>query len=1087
MHISLPRLSSCLPFALCLSALPAQVDTSLLQSIKARSIGPAGMSGRVVAIDAVVADPRIVYIGAATGGLWKSTDGGLTTRPIFDDQPVASIGAIAIYQPSPDVVWVGTGEGNPRNSVSLGNGVYRSLDGGKSWAHLGLDKTERIRRIWVDPTDRDHALVAALGTAWGENEQRGLFETKDGGKTWNKILYVDQKTGCIDIEVDPGNPKKMFASMWEFRRWPYHFTSGGKSSGLYRSLDGGVTWKKLGAEEGLPKGELGRIKLCFAPSNPAVAYCLVEAKKNVLLRSDDGGHRFRTVNKSNNIAPRPFYYCDLRVDPKDEDRVYNIHSLVDVSDDGGKSFKTLIGWGAAHPDHHAMWIDPNNPELIYDGNDGGVAISRNRGRTWDFVTQLPLAQFYHVNVDMDVPYNVLGGLQDNGSWRGPNTVWENGGIRNQHWHEVCFGDGFATLADPEDSMRGYAMSQEGNLVRWDLRTGRRTFIQPVAEQEGVKLRFNWNAAIAQDPFDAGTIYYGSQFVHKTTDRGDSWQTISPDLTTDNKEWQKQASSGGLTLDVTGAENYTSLLTIAPSAVQRGVIWAGSDDGRVHVTTDGGKSWASVEKNIPGLPANTWCPHIEVCKFDAKTAFAVFDDHRRNNLTPYVFVTRDLGETWQSLAKDNIRGYCLVLEQDPVDKDLLFLGTEFGLWFSCDGGAHWQQFKNGFPTCSAMALVVHPRDHDLVIGTHGRAVWIVDDIRPLRGMGKELQAKALHLHPVPPAYQHATKQTAGSRFPGHGEFRGQTRPRGMMISFSAHQKGLKHPDAKQQKTIEAAAQKKQSPEQAEAAVRKEAEAKKKAEEGETEKGESGPKPGKARLEILDGETVIRRFDVDCKLGLNRVQWNMRRDGAPRFSRNAKAPKPDAPKPSGRAVLPGTYTLRVTVGKHSVTGPIEVRPDPREEYSEADARALDALMARAEELGARAFAVAVRLNEIKAEHGAVQAKLGRLDKEAKPEDLVKASKELDKAIKDFEQAVWGKSGQQGIVRRRGLATEMSRGMRLGGGWKAPTPAQQLRFARSALAVGKLVKKMNALLEGPVEAFNQAVKSNPLDFRLDSEPIK
>ena len=412
----------------------AQVDPAILHGLEARSIGPAGMSGRVVAIDAVERDPNIVYVGAATGGLWKSTNGCLTLKPIFDDQPVHSIGAVAIFQASPDIVWVGTGEGNPRNSVSVGNGVYRTMDGGRTWTHLGLERTERIRRIWVHPENPDVAFVAALGRTWGENAERGLFRTDDGGQTWHKALFVDERTGCIDIEVDPANPNKMFASMWDHRRHAWTFRSGGPGSGLHRSVDGGRTWTRLGPDDGLPKGELGRVKAAFAPSNPQIVYALVEAKKSVLLRSDDGGFSFRKVNDDDNIAPRPFYYCDLRIDPSDANRIYNLHSSVTVSTDGGKSFSSLIGWGDAHPDHHEMWIDPGNPNLLIDGNDGGVSISRDRGASWDFVTQLPLAQYYHIAVDMDDPYHVYGGMQDNGSWCGPSQVWrELGASATTYW------------------------------------------------------------------------------------------------------------------------------------------------------------------------------------------------------------------------------------------------------------------------------------------------------------------------------------------------------------------------------------------------------------------------------------------------------------------------------------------------------------------------------------------------------------------------------------------------------------------------------------------------------------------------------
>ncbi len=1072
----------------------AQVDESLLAGMKARSIGPAGMSGRVVSLDAVISDPNTVYVGAASGGLWKSTSGGLTFKPIFDDQPVASIGAICIYQPSPDIVWIGTGEGNPRNSVSLGNGVYKTTDGGRTWKYLGLDKTERIRRIWVHPSNPDVAFVAALGTAWGENPERGLFKTSDGGKSWEKVLYVDAKTGCIDIEVDPRNPLKMFASMWDHRRKPWTFRSGGPGSGLHLTVDGGRTWKKLGKAEGLPAGILGRTKAAFAPSNPKIVYALVEAKKNVLLRSDDGGLKFRVVNKEDNIAPRPFYYCDIRIDPKNADRIYNLHSSITLSEDGGKSFRQLVGYGQAHPDHHTMWIDPNNPRTILEGNDGGVSISRDHGATWGFVTQLPLAQFYHIAVDMDVPYNVYGGMQDNGSWRGPSTVWENGGIRNHHWDEVCFGDGFATLPDPNDSMQGYAMSQGGSLIRFNLRTGERKSIKPIGPED-TDLRFNWNAGIAQDPFNKTTIYYGSQFVHKSTDRGDSWVAISPDLTTNHAEWQKQESSGGLTLDVTGAENYTTILTIAPSPMDTRVIWVGTDDGRVHVTKNSGADWTSVEANIPGLPVNAWCPHIEASKFDKATAFAVFDDHRRNNLKPYVYKTADSGKTWRNLATSNIRGYCLALEQDPIDEDLLFLGTEFGLWFSCDDGAHWSQFKNGFPTCSAMALVVHPREHDLVIGTHGRAAYVIDDIWPLRGLDQGILESPLHLFPIPPAIAHRTRQTGASRFPGQGEFRGEVRRRGAMITFAVHQEGLKHPDPK----IEAELAK----------ARKKRPAKKAKKEIKIANGSSAAKPngggsrnskkadakkplatGQARIEILDKKgNLVRSFDRGVTLGLNRIVWDLSRDGGARMSRGGSSGRRRFRGGSrGGEVLPGTYTVRITIGEKIETGKVEVQPDPREIYTVADREAKDELRREGQKIMARGAKVTTRLAKIKPEIESIAAKLERMAKDERPKALDKAMKAAQKALADFDTKLWGKSGGQGIVRSRGVASKIMRGAyAVSSSWAAPTQAERTMIDRAETAVDKLVSDFNKLLSGPIKKFNEALAKTKLSFAADTKRIK
>ena len=541
--------------ALTAAAAPQPVDPALLAGLEARSIGPAAMSGRVVALaglpgrsGATGDGPRTLYVGAASGGLWRSVDDGATWEPLFDDQPAASIGAIAIDPTAPDVLWVGTGEPTPRNSASVGNGVYRSMDGGTTWSALGLERTERIARIVIDPRFPETAYVCAMGTTWGESPERGVFKTTDGGATWQKVLYRNETTGCAELRMDPSNPNKLFAAMWQHRRWPWTFQSGGPGSGLFVTHDGGATWTELTPEDGLPEPPLGRIGVAIAPSDPERVYALVEAEENALYASNDGGASFRRVSSDPLIGNRPFYYSRIHVDPTDATRLYSSWSNVSVSEDGGGSWEMLIPYRQAHPDHHALWIDPTDPSFVVDGNDGGVAISRDRGTTWRFVPNLPLAQYYHVRVDDDLPYHVYGGLQDNGSWRGPSEVWTRGGIRNYEWEEVGFGDGFDTAPFPEDSMRGYSMSQEGNLMRWNLRTGERKDVKP-APPEGedgqtTPLRFNWNAGFAQDPFDPATIYFGSQYVHRSRDHGDSWEVISPDLTTNKKEWQQQAKAGG---------------------------------------------------------------------------------------------------------------------------------------------------------------------------------------------------------------------------------------------------------------------------------------------------------------------------------------------------------------------------------------------------------------------------------------------------------------------------------------------------------------------------------------------------------------
>lgn len=1035
----------------------AGIDARLLAGLEARSIGPAGMSGRVAAIEAVEADPDVVYVGAATGGLWKSVNGGVSWEPLFDDQPVAAIGAVAVFQPSPDVVWVGTGEGNPRNSVSVGNGVYKSLDGGHTWQHVGLENTERIHRILLHPTDPDVAWVAALGRAWGENEERGVFKTVDGGKSWRKVLYVDERTGASDLVADPSNPQKLIAAMWDYRRWPWFFRSGGPGSGIWVSLDGGESWTKRTPEDGLPEGDLGRVGLAVSRSNPEIVYALIEAKKNALYVSEDGGKNWKVAGDHRWQGNRPFYYGDIRVDPQRPGTVYSLWSMVSVSRDGGKTFDLLVPFSKVHPDHHAMWINPHDGRHMIIGNDGGVAFSRDRGETWRFVSNLPLAQYYHIYVDMERPYNIYGGMQDNGSWRGPSSVWENGGIRNHHWEEVGFGDGFDTLPEPDDPLAGYSMSQTGYLYRWNLRTGERKDIRPSAPA-GVELRFNWNAAIALDPFDPAVVYYGSQFVHRSTDRGDSWEIISGDLTTNDPEHQKQDESGGLTLDVTGAENFTSILSIAPSPVERGVLWVGTDDGRIQLTRDGGRSWESQEARLRGVPQGTWIPHVEPSKFDAGTAFVVLDDHRRSNWTPYVYRTTDYGKTWKSLVTDDIRGYCLVLEQDPVDRNLLFLGTEFGLYFSVDAGKSWARFEHGLSAVGVRDLVVHPREHDLVIGTHGRAAYVIDDIRPLRGLSERVLAEPLHLFEVPPAQQYRVKQTGASRFPGATEFRGKNRPYGALISYSLNVEGLPHPD--------------------EDAERERKQALRDAEPGD-EKGDEADadEEPEAEIEISlpDGE-VIRHFKAKAVLGINRAVWNLNRDAF-------DEPPHEGPRwrePQGPAVIPGDYRVTVRYGEHSATAPLAVEADPRFAIPPADRRAkLDAQL-RVGELQERAVAAIRRVSDAREDVALVVARAEFAGRdEGWPDDkkrlqepfkaLVEAGGELKKALDAVEKKLWSPPASKGIAPDDDAMSKIDYATwGLASSWDAPTPAQ-LEYVREAeRTLEDALEAVDALFSGKLAEF-------------------
>ncbi len=695
------------------------------------------MSGRITAIDVVTKNPKIIYVGAASGGVWKSENGGSAWKPVFDDQPTQNIGALAIQQSDPNVVWVGTGEGNPRNSMSLGMGIFKSTDGGLTWKHMGLESTKTIHRILIDPNDPNVVYVGAMGDPFTANADRGLFKTVDGGQHWEKMLFTNEKSGVADMVMDPTNPNRIFVAMYEHERTPYYFTSGGKGSGLYLTTDSGKSWKKLDEKNGLPSGDLGRIGLAIAPSEPNRMYAKIEAKKNAIYRSDDGGSSWKMINDNPKFANnRPFYFQDLAVDSEDADRVYNIYQPLSVSYNGAATFDTIPMIPAdetkgIHADFHAFWVNPKDAKHFIIGGDGGLGITYDHGKSWYFPETIPVAQFYHVGVDNDRPYNVYGGMQDNGNWSGPAYTWKRGGIRTLYWQYLVGGDGFDISPDLDNSRFGYGSSQNGNLYRYDKLTGYYVSIQPPAPDLNTILRFNWNAGFARDPFNSDAAYYGSQFVHYTEDKGATWQVISPDLTTNNPDYQKK-DYGGLTLDVSGAERYSSILTIAPSPKNKEVVWVGTDDGQVQLTKDGGETWVNLTPNVGQLPEEGWIAQIEASRYDVGTAWMVVNNYRKGDYEPYLFKTVDFGKTWQRMVNANtVKGYALSIVQDPVEPNLVFLGTENGLWVSVDEGQTWAQFKNGFPSVSTMDLKIQEPESALIVGTFGRAIWVLDDLLSLR--------------------------------------------------------------------------------------------------------------------------------------------------------------------------------------------------------------------------------------------------------------------------------------------------------------------------------------------------------------------
>ncbi len=759
-----------LPLLLLLACCAAAQDQSQQISfgnLRARSIGPAVMSGRIATLDGSHQKPEILYIGAASGGVWKSTSAGASFSPVFDDH-TQSIGDICIDQNHPDTVWVGTGEPWVRNSVSVGTGVYVTRNGGRTWEFKGLGDSERISRIIVDPSNSATIYVAAQGHLWGPNQERGVYKSTDFGATWERILFVDENTGCASLSMDPSNPGTLYAAMWEHRRSPDFFTSGGKGSGLFKTTDGGRNWKKITSAEGLPAGLLGRLEVAVAPSNPNVVYLVVEAVKQAdkgLYKSTDAGATWKRISGDFNVNVRPFYFSRLVVDPTDENKIFKCGLNLTISEDGGQSFRTVSS--GVHSDIHDVWVNPGNPKNVVIGTDGGGYRSFDGGYLFQMFMDLPLSQFYHVSVDDEEPYNVYGGLQDNGSWYGPSS--SPGGIQNKHWELSYYGDGFYSFRHPTDPDIVYSEYQGGNIVRYRKSDGQAKDIRPIPADGEPEYRFNWNSPIHVSPNNPERLYFGAQFLFMTEDRGDSWKKISPDLTTNDPKRQRQKKSGGLSIDNSGAENNTTLYAIAESPLAEKIIWVGTDDGNVQVTTDGGKSWTNTARNMPGLPAGLWVSQVEPGRFDKNTCFVTVDGHRSGNKTPYVFKTTDLGKTWTSLVTPDIEGYAHVIRQDLENPGLLFLGTEFGLYISVDGGGAWKRFTS-VPKVGVYALAIQPREAALVIGTHGRGIYILDDLTPLRQITPEVAGKTLHFFKTKPAYIHLPR--SGEPFGGAGQFKGE---------------------------------------------------------------------------------------------------------------------------------------------------------------------------------------------------------------------------------------------------------------------------------------------------------------------------
>ncbi len=941
LRLCLGRLMPVLLSAAALAQQPVKFDSATISGLPARNIGSATMSGRIAAIDAVNEDGRLtLFAASASGGVWKSVNGGTTFKPVFDREAVQSIGSIAIDPSDSKKVWVGSGESWVRNSVSVGDGIYKSTDGGENWTNMGLRGSEHISKILIDPKDKDGntVLACATGPLWSDSDDRGVYKTSDGGKTWRKVLSgANPSTGCGLISRSLLEPETIYASLWDFRRQGWTFRSGGPGSGLYRSSDGGEHWTELNDtnSKGLPDKPWGRVAVAVAPSKPQVVYANIESKHSALYRSDDGGKNWTRLDAGRFMIWRPFYFGNLIVDPKDENKIFKPDAVLLLSVNGGRSFSIVSN--SAHGDFHDVWISPLDPNVVYAGDDGGLWRSEDGGTRWKHQMNLPVSQFYHVSTDDYDPYRVYGGLQDNSDWVGDSSY--PGGVTNSRWENMYFGDGFWMFEDPADPAYIYSELQGGLVGRVNRFTHEIRFIQPLPEYGEKKLRFNWNTPIHMSPNEKGTIYIGAQFLFRSRDHGQTWDRISPDLTTNDPEKQRQEESGGVTIDNSAAEMHTSIYSISESPKNGQIIWVGTDDGNLQITRDGAKTWTNVVGNVPNLPKFSWVSWVEASRFNEGTAYATFDRHTFGDLKPYAYKTTDYGKTWTALPvqENGAHGYAHVIKEDTVDPDLLFLGTEFGLWISTDGGQRWAQYKgSNFPAVAVRDLVVQARESDLVMATHGRGIWIIDDITPLRALKPSLMEKDAALVPGPPAIQYFNAQ--GGWPEGDETFNGPSRPTDAFITYYQKHRHIF---------------------------------------------------GDLKIEIFapDG-TLLDTIAGSKHRGLNRATWSMRLS-APMVPPAAAAIFEAA---TGPRVLPGTYTVKMTKGDQVYTGTINAVLDPRAKFTLEDRKAqYDLIMKLYHMFGHMSYATAT-IESVRDAATADEAKIG--EKDSLRSSLQQLAEESDK---------------------------------------------------------------------------------------------
>jgi len=1004
-----------------------------------RSIGPAIMGGRIADVEGVPGDPSVVYVASASGGLWKTTNGGVTWKPIFERQGTLSIGDIALAPSNPEVVWVGTGESNVRNSVSFGDGVYKSTDGGKTWQHMGLKETEHVSAIAINPQNPDIVYIGALGHAFGPNEERGVFMTTDGGKTWTKTLYIDNEHGVADLEIDPTNPNILYAGMWSFERKPWTHRSGSEKGGVYKSIDGGRTWNKL--TNGLPK-LMGRIGVRVAPSNPNVVYVIVESKDGTLYRSDDRGETFKLVSKNTDIVSRGFYYTRVRIDPTNENRIFAVASTLYTSVDGGKTFRSITG--RTHVDFHALWLDPKNPKRMWHGQDGGVAVTYDGGETWEAVYNIPLGQFYQVHADNRLPfYNVMGGLQDNGSWTGPSRTREPSGIMNDDWRMISFGDGFYVVNNPENPEQYLSESQGGDIVWTDFLTREQQQVNPWGRgsgggpPEGQKYRFNWNSPIVLSPHEKTTVYLAGNVLFRSPDFGKTWQPISPDLTTNDPQKLKDAG-GPVAVENTGAEYHATIISIAESPVQKGQIWVGTDDGNLQLTMDGGKSWTNLTKNVSGIGANSPVSHIEPSRTNASTAYVAFERHMFDDFRPYIFKTTDGGKSWTNISGNlPAKAYVQVVREDPKNTNLLYAGTELGLFASYSGGKEWfpLNLKN-LPNVSVHDILVHPRENDLILATHGRSIWIFDDASVIQQMTPQILSSNAYLFGVRPALRYASRFTRYGI--GDKVFNGPNPPAGALITYYLKDK------LDEKATL--------------------------------------------KLQVFDsaGKLVQDIERPSPEKGLNRTSWNLRWGGPEVRRPPTEEQVAFGGAPRGPQVLPGTYTVKLTVNDKTYEERVEVKLDPAVNVPAADLQETLDMQTKLRDMQSNLNLALRFLDSLKDQLKQSQTTMKTLTKEP-DKDLMKALEDYIKQIDTLSDRLAARTEGLGFAGRSQVADD------IGGLFFSldanfgPTTGQRQYFAEIQPVYRTRAEEVNKFLRETLPQWNDKLRAWNAPTLTTRKPIE